>query len=108
VNLLAETLDAIAESGHSHTDVVFIGSQLSGHSCAWDEYAALADFEYDNGYGGQIIASDLAIVFFDGGQLRRAEYDGSEWWEFIAPFRAPEQTRRISTLKGETLAERNQ
>ena len=47
------------------------------------------DIDYDDGYGDQEIAVDLVVVFTDGGFLRRAEYDGSEWWEYEPPFRVP-------------------
>jgi hypothetical protein len=38
------------------------------------------DFEYDDGYGGQELFG--YVVFKDGTWLSRAEYDGSEWWEY--------------------------
>lgn len=102
MNLLKETLEAIAESSHDNTDIVFIGSPASGHACSWAEFTVLADFEYDDGYGGQIVSSDLVIVFADCGQLRRTEYDGSEGWEYIAPFKAPESSKAIYKLTGDT------
>ncbi len=36
--------------------------------------------EYDAGYGGNVIALGLKIVFKDGSWLERDEYDGSESW----------------------------
>ncbi|KJJ61513.1 hypothetical protein RT21_19945 [Pseudomonas sp. 10B238] len=110
MNLLQETLEAIAESGHASADIVFIGSPVSGHACSWDEFTVLADFDYDDGYGAQIVSSDLVIVFADCGHLRRTEYDGSEGWEYIAPFKAPESPKMISKLTGgtwSTLADHN-
>lgn len=38
------------------------------------------DFEYDDGYGIQHI--DGIVWFDDGSWMERAEYDGSEWWEY--------------------------
>ena len=38
------------------------------------------DFEYDDGYGGQVLFG--YIIFKDGTWLSRGEYDGSEWWEY--------------------------
>ena len=41
------------------------------------------DKEYDNGYGCQLLFG--TILLKDGVWLTRAEYDGSEWWEFNIP-----------------------
>lgn len=98
MNLLRETLDAIAESGHAVADIVFIGSRASGHRCTWDEFAAMADVEYDNGYGAQEVANDLEVVFSDGASMTRSEYDGSESWGFSRPFTAPPVARKITRL----------
>jgi hypothetical protein len=38
------------------------------------------DFEYDDGYGEQVLFG--YVVFKDGTWLSRSEYDGSEWWEY--------------------------
>lgn len=43
INLLAETREAIADSGHTPEDIVFIGSLDSGHRCTWDEFIKLTD-----------------------------------------------------------------
>ena len=51
-NLLKETKEAIRASGHRIGDIVFIGSEDSGHECSWGEFEFLADKEYDSGYGG--------------------------------------------------------
>lgn len=98
MNLLEETRESIKESGHLPEDIVFIGSVESGHECTWDQFVTLADREYDSGYGGQEVASDLIVVFSDGQQMRRSEYDGSEWWSFFVPFKRPEERRPISRL----------
>lgn len=113
INLLHETETAIAKSGHSPHDIVFIGSEDSGHQCSWEEFKLLADDEYDAGYGAQQVATDLVIVFSDGGWLARAEYDGSEWWEHVAPFQLPKSyapiKRLVVTGRGwRTLAELNE
>ena len=41
------------------------------------------DRDYDNGYGLQELFG--IIVFNDGLVLKRAEYDGSEWWTLHTP-----------------------
>jgi hypothetical protein len=101
MNLLQETREAISDSGHAPTDVVFIGSRKSGHSCTWAEYEKLADFEYDDGFGSQKVATDLEIVFSDGATMWRHEYDGSECWMFSSPFAPPKDTRPITRLVGD-------
>jgi len=45
----------------------------------YDQFLSLLDFEYDNGYGGQLL--DGTIWFAGGSWATRGEYDGSEWWE---------------------------
>lgn len=82
-NLLNETQSAISDSGKSIDDITFIGVLETGQVCTWDEFQQLADIEYDSGYGGAEILDMLVIVFSDQSHLRRGEYDGSEWWEYI-------------------------
>jgi hypothetical protein len=84
-NLLRETTNAIANSGHVIEDVVFIGSLNGEYRCTWDEFTILADVEYSSGYGAAEVATDLIVRFSDGKKMWRGEYDGSEWWEFDAP-----------------------
>ena len=98
MNLLEETQDAIIDSGHTAKDIIFIGSKSSGHTCTWGEFSILADTDYDNGFGGQKVAQDLIIVFSDGTQMWRDEYDGSEWWAYIEPFTFPNKTLPITSL----------
>lgn len=38
------------------------------------------DFEYDNGYGGQVLHG--TIWMDDETWIDRGEYDGSEWWQW--------------------------
>lgn len=100
MNLLAETIEAIERSGHVPEDIVFIGSEESGHACTWDEFTRLADVEYDNGFGSAEVATDLIIVFRDGQKMWRGEYDGEEWWEYGTPFQPPAETKPITRLVG--------
>lgn len=97
-NLLHETRDAIGRSGHTEKDIVFIGSEKTGHSCTWEEFTELANIEYDSGFGAAEVAQDLIIVFSDGAKMWRGEYDGSEWWEFSTPFKRSEETKPIKRL----------
>jgi hypothetical protein len=99
MNLLKETIKAIEESDHTPEDIIFIGSEHSGHSCTWDEFKVLANIEYDSGFGGQEIATDLIIMFSDGMRMWRGEYDGSEWWDYSPPFTMPTTHKKILSLK---------
>ena len=98
MNLLQETKEAIKESGHTEADIIFIGSENSGHQCTWEEFCVLADVEYDNDYGAQEVAQDLIIAFKDGQKLWRGEYDGSEWWNYSTPFKRPHVALPIKCL----------
>ena len=98
INLLEETKKELGWAGQSCEDIIFIGSLKSGHSCTWEEFTALADEEYHNGYGTSEVALDLVILFKDGGRLYREEYDGSEWWIYQPPVDIPQDTKKIETL----------
>jgi len=79
MNLLKETLEVLERNKVSPSDVCFVTDGKS--DCGWKEFADNADFEYDEGYGGNEINLSLKIVGKDW-WLERGEYDGSEWWEF--------------------------
>ncbi len=98
MNLLEETIQAIAESGHTPEEIIFIGSEKTGHQCSWAEFQQLADFEYDYDYGSQKIAIDLIIVFSDGARMWREEHGGAEWWKFLKPFVRPAKSLPIQGL----------
>lgn len=90
MNLLKETLAALKTHGLKPEDVLWVGSTNGKLVMDWAAFEPIADrTNYDSGYGGQEIASDLVVV---GGTwwLERGEYDGSEWWEFkTMPVRDP-------------------
>lgn len=98
MNLLKETILDIKSSGHTTEDIVFIGSEKSGHSCTWNQFIDLADMDYDQMSGSSRVATDLIIVFSDGSKMWRGEYDGSEWWEYSSPFKKPDETKPIESL----------
>lgn len=106
-NLLHETKKAIATSGHTETDIVFIGSEETGHQCTWPEFCVLADVEYNAGYGTAEVAQDLIIVFSDGAQMWRDEDAGREWWAFATPFKHPPESKPIRSLFGPRLGDDN-
>jgi len=97
-NLLEETKTAILDSGHDVADVVFIGSRESGHECSWLEFEKMADRTYDSGFGAAEVCNDLEIVFEDGSTMTREEYDGSEWWQYSAPFNRPNESKPLRTV----------
>lgn len=87
INLLKETLDVMKENGKTPEDVVFVQIPQCNwrekpiQQGSWADFAAIANFSYDNGFGGNKINLCLRIVGVDW-WLERHEYDGSEWWEF--------------------------
>jgi len=82
---LEETKEAVIKSGHAVEQVMFVGSSDGKRRLAWPEFAKIADFEYDSGFGAQEIAKDLIVYFVDRTYMVRNEYDGSEWWEYSVP-----------------------
>jgi len=98
VNLLFETYDAIRQSGHKPSDIIFIGSEVSGYCCTWEEFKQLANQEYQDGTDTRTVAIDLIIVFSDGQKMWRNGYSGKSWWEYSKPFKVPEALRSIRTL----------
>ena len=79
MNLLQETLEDLHENGKRWEDIEWIGTEDA--KIPLKDFLREADFEYDNGYGGARINTNLTIVGKDW-WLMRHEYDGSEWWEF--------------------------
>jgi len=49
------------------------------------------DFKYDNGYGGQNLFG--TIWYEDGTFSQRGEYDGAEWWEYVAVPEIPDELK---------------
>ena len=84
INLLAETNEVLAENGKTPLDVLFVASFFGGRAPAlgtWEDFAKLANFQYNSDYGGAEINVNLVIVG-DCWWLERGEYDRSEWWDF--------------------------
>lgn len=79
VNLLEETISALLHHGKKPDDVLWVGD--TDKKTTWKQFASIANFYYDNGYGGNEIDSSLIVVGKDF-WLERGEYDGSEWWEY--------------------------
>ena len=85
MNLLEETKRILTVYGKTGNDVLYVMTLPSREgpsiSFSWEQFVALADFEYDNGFGGAEINLELKIVGSDW-WLERSDYDGSEWWDF--------------------------
>lgn len=105
MNLLKETIDELKASGKTESDVLWVGrsyrdySRYPEYECViykstWEDFRSKANFEYDNGYGSNEIPMDLIVVGKDF-WLERAEYDGSEWWEFKEMPEEPKETREL-------------
>jgi len=103
MNLLKETIKALELDGKTQKDVRWVGSKDGKYAIGWEEFEKIAkDVEYYCGYGAPEIAEDLVVVG-DGWWLERAEYDGSEWWEFKTipkikeglPFKLVKKTEKV-------------
>ena len=68
----------------------------------WHDFILLANFEYNSGYGGAEIPSDLIVVGKDF-YMTRGEYDGSEWWDYHTQPVKPENSIKCTKLKGDGL-----
>lgn len=93
-----ETLDAIQSNGKTPNDVWWVGSHDGRYVISWDVFERqFSDVEYDSGYGGQEIASDLVVVG-DNWWLSRSEYDGSECWRFETRPKVGTDTQTFSRI----------
>lgn len=94
--LIQETKDFIAALGYTKDDIAWIGCSdfTIPINCFWDAPPQ----EYDAGYGFPEVATDLVIVFKDNSWLERAEYDGSEWWEYKKPPTMPLEIEWVNTF----------
>lgn len=84
MNLARETLDTLKEYGKTIKDVRWVGYYGFDRNkrISVDEFfVAAMRTNYNNGYGSAEIDTSLVVVG-DDWWLERAEYDGSEWWEF--------------------------
>ena len=102
INFYDETYRAILNSNHTIDDIDFfsmiedygessyniwkftvIQDNSQEFQFSFDDFKRNANFYYDNGYGIIYINQTLKIIFKDGSFLKRCEYDGLEWWEFV-------------------------
>lgn len=95
MNLLLETLSVLVKNNKTVKDVLWVG--CPEFKSSWENFEKIANIEYDEGYGAPEVATDLVIVG-DGFWLERAEYDGSEWWEFKTMPKVPTAMKVIKAL----------
>lgn len=98
INFYEETIDFLKDKGKNMDDVVWIGGD--NFEMPKGNFIELARKQiYDSGYGGQEMPTDIKIVGKDF-WLERAEYDGSEWWEYKEfPIR-PNEIKIVTKLTG--------
>ena len=98
INFYEETIDFLKDKGKNMDDVVWIGGD--NFEMPKGNFIELARKQiYDSGYGGQEMPTDIKIVGKDF-WLERAEYDGSEWWEYKEfPIR-PNEIKIVTKLIG--------
>jgi hypothetical protein len=91
-NLKDETISILEKHGLTPSDIKFIsvsGRNDEEYEISIEDFFAAAEcFDYDHGYGLEVVNHSLKIVG-DGWWLDRREYDGSEWWEFHTPAQRP-------------------
>lgn len=94
-NLLKETEKILKECNKDIDDIVWVGTY--NHFVNKEDFIKLADTDYDGGYGGVNVATNLLIVGNDW-WLERDEYDGSEWWEYKTIPHKPAEELKLKAL----------
>jgi hypothetical protein len=103
INLYHEIVEELEENNKTIKDIFWVGTNEATIDRA-QFLEETKDIEYDNGFGGAEIASDLILVGVDW-WLSRGEYDGSEWWTFNTLPRRPRIQRTKFDLRGSSLFE---
>ena len=97
-NLLEETKNKLTVCRKAPKDVLWVGTDDGSESITWEEFAKIADFEYDDGYGAVEIRLDLVLVGKDW-WLKRYEYDGDECWEYKEQPKLQENHKKLIRIK---------
>jgi hypothetical protein len=97
-NLLEETKDKLMNCQKMLKDVLWVGIDDGTEAITWDEFAKMADFNYDDDYGKINIRLDLVVVG-KGWWMERHEYDGSEWWEFKEHPKLQSNHKKLTRIK---------
>ena len=94
-NLLKETGFFLARHNKTLNDVeMFCGDDFQ---ISREDFIKLADKEYDDGFGGQMVAKDLKLVGTDW-WIERKEYDGAEGWSFKTIPNRDKPLKSVQTL----------
>ena len=91
MNLKTETIEALKYRGKTLYDIVAVCGV--DFQVPLENFLRYADTEYDNGYGGQEVASDLKIIGKDFIMVRH-EYDGMECWRYFSTV-PPEKVKNV-------------
>ena len=97
-NLLQETLARLGRQHKTAKNVCWVGTIDGTEVLTFEEFAEMANFEYDNGFGAVEIRPDLVIVG-DDWWLERGEYDGSEWWSYKEKPTHSKNPKKLDRLK---------
>lgn len=93
-NLYDETISALSRNGHTLDNVERVN--LYDTAIELGEFVQFAKgFDYDCGYGREYVPP-FFVVMNDGSWYTRAEYDGSEWWEF---HRIPAEPKMFGSIR---------
>jgi len=87
-NLLEETIEVLNENGHGLSEIIYV--ICDGDEVPIPDFLRLANIQYDNDYGAAEINMTLKVVGA-GWWLERAEYDGSEWWDYREVIKKPSE-----------------
>lgn len=91
-NLLQETIATLRRNGYNYEDVEWVGTEGGEYAMSWEEFANIADFEYNSSYECVEIPTALVVV----GKNWWLSRDGSEWWIFN---RKPRKNRKAQPFK---------
>lgn len=96
-NLLKETKELLLSHGKTLDDIEWIGSE-DGYITT-ETFKKFANVNYDSGFGGAEVATDIIIVGRDF-YMTRGEYDGSEWWDYHSMdlFKKPDNELKVIRL----------
>jgi hypothetical protein len=89
MNFLHETITKLHEAAKVERDVLWVGNE--NECLTWEDFKAIANFNYNTGYGMGIISPKIKVVGTDW-WLERSEYDGSEWWSYKSKPQIPALT----------------
>ena len=107
MNLLKETINVLKEKGKTPQDVEWVGVSDTGYM-SWDEFAKLADEEYDNICCPPIVNSQLVVVGKDWWLEREWENDPldfiSEWWKYKTLPERPKRKMKFTKIRESILA----